>query len=351
MRRQRQAARAGLAPLEFVLGIPLLLFLLALMVNFAEISKHKIKSLNASREAVWSQRTPQNGVAFPDWYAEMPVNQADAGVGGAQSMTNMAGPDANILQPHTALRGPIITGVNASEAIPVNTDLLDPKRDARAGNAVLSDTYPLLPKLGGYTLTANDPLLDDPFRWFDMGLSGNTALRIPHIYDFSGFESQFQSELSAYYDAAYANVMYYPPYAGRPYPVQPLDDDDDLEEAFGSPRDFHRRVSPQQTEPLATVRARIENDVRAATAVGMLKRIEGDELVRAMGLPEDMTITFINAYNTLVQRAESEIAALGNTDPARTAYLEGKIAEWKEYLNELRAFHPTIPNKVMQSTP
>ena len=58
--RSLRASRSGLAPLEMVLGLPLVLLLFALMVNAGFTGMWKLRLLGASREVAWRSRDPRS---------------------------------------------------------------------------------------------------------------------------------------------------------------------------------------------------------------------------------------------------------------------------------------------------
>ena len=55
----------GLAPLEMVLSLPILLFLMALIINYGTVASWKVRGLSAARHAVWSSRWPRARDASP----------------------------------------------------------------------------------------------------------------------------------------------------------------------------------------------------------------------------------------------------------------------------------------------
>ena len=57
-------ARA-LAPLEMVLSLPILLFIMAVIINFGTLASWKVRGLSAARHAVWSSRWPRSRSTSP----------------------------------------------------------------------------------------------------------------------------------------------------------------------------------------------------------------------------------------------------------------------------------------------
>ncbi len=57
----------------------------------------------------------------------------------------------------------------------VNSELLDPTRGLREGSAELTRKYPLLGKMGTYTIDAQTWLIDDKWQYQRMGMGSNLA--------------------------------------------------------------------------------------------------------------------------------------------------------------------------------
>ena len=161
--------RRGLATLELVLALPILLFIMALMVNFGTVACWKVRALNVARHALWSTRWPRSGATDPRpnfW-----PQTAGVGAGGAGQAPMIDDPRVN--QP--VARGPLA-------GAEVNADLLDPTRGLREGSANLTRGFAMLGKMGTYHLNANTVMLDDRWQYPQMGLWANRQRRIPFIY-------------------------------------------------------------------------------------------------------------------------------------------------------------------------
>jgi len=53
-------SRRGLSTLEMVLALPVLLMIMALIINFGTVAAWKVRGLCAARHAVWSSRWPRS---------------------------------------------------------------------------------------------------------------------------------------------------------------------------------------------------------------------------------------------------------------------------------------------------
>lgn len=79
----RLRRRRGLSTLEMVLSLPILLFVMALMINYGTVACWKVRALSVARNAVWSTRWPRTGhsnprpnIGGPKGPAWMPAPQA-----------------------------------------------------------------------------------------------------------------------------------------------------------------------------------------------------------------------------------------------------------------------------------
>jgi hypothetical protein len=159
--------RRGLATLEMVLALPMLLFVMALMINFGAAAGWKVRTLCVARNSLWGNRSPRT-TSNSQRPAYWPLNGA-IGFDHLASQSDLDGPQPAMLGP-----GGLV--------VPPKSDILNPTLGMMEGRAGLVQRYPLLQKLGRYSLTGQTELLDNTWEFQRMGLSSNTALRIPTIY-------------------------------------------------------------------------------------------------------------------------------------------------------------------------
>ena len=107
-RRRHREARRGLAPLELVLWIPVLLMTAALMVIFGTSAAWRIRGEVASRDAVWRVLTPRTGdnEHRPDTHT---WPHEDATYDFQYSASQLSSIDLPQLQ-HEVVRGPLPNG-------------------------------------------------------------------------------------------------------------------------------------------------------------------------------------------------------------------------------------------------
>lgn len=160
--------RRGLAMLELVLALPFILFLMALIVCYGIVATWRVREHSVARLAVWESRWPRTGSSDPRptyWPATASMECSSQGNVPAMDDSSVDLPVA---------RGPL-------PGATVNSDLLDPTRGLLEGSASLTRGYPLLGKMGRYTMDAQSWLIDDKWQYQTpvMGMSSNTQRRIP----------------------------------------------------------------------------------------------------------------------------------------------------------------------------
>ncbi len=223
--------RRGLAMLELVLALPILLFIMALIINYGTVAAWKVRENSVARLAVWQTRWPRTGATDPRpsyWPATATMESSDQGT--------VAGMDDSRVDLPVA-RGPL---PNAN----VNPEVLDETMGLREGSAELIRKFPMLGKMPAYTIDAQTCLIDDKWQYQQMGLGDNWERRIPVLY---GLAKAPPSLVSAYVQSVMAITQ-----AGFQSQLAPLDHDPDfiyygaLFGQGGAP-DFQPRFRPMCT--------------------------------------------------------------------------------------------------------
>jgi len=289
--------RGGLAPLELVLWLPVLLMVAALMVVLGTMTAWRVRGEVVSRDAVWRTRWPRSGAdepAPPAW----PVD-ATMGVAGDAPLQ----PDPDPTADHPVVRGPRFMGYTVN-------DLLGTDQGERLGTASVVRQFPLLRPMGPYESgTIGNPLLDNQLQFTRMGRSRNLSMRLNSLYQemgqldarqFAPFNQSVQRLLS---DHRLQKAL------------QVLDHDHDfLRYPFcsGSPPDFHPSAGVSCTDDPEEIRDRHVDPLIAA-----IRRV-----------PETMKNSFLALYRCAVRELERR-----NGNPA-------EIAKLKQYIEQLEAFQP-----------
>lgn len=240
--------RRGLAPLELVLSLPLLLFVMALMVNFTVMASWKVRGLTAARQSIfrdrmiWSAGSDPNS---PNW----PTNAAmrTGTPNPAKLSTNTVNAwELNPKIDQDFLQGAAFVTVNGNsgpyiEIIRRRT--LYMADGLRNGEAELTRNLPLLPNLqgyqNGYHMQPKHPLLDNRWQFSNIFLRSNNSRRLLDWYNFD--DRPDWSSQRAQYLVADAAIQGYPGQGG----LALLDRDPELMAYYGrDPRpDFYPRVS------------------------------------------------------------------------------------------------------------
>ena len=172
-----QPSRRGLAPLELVLWLPVLLFVAALMVNLGTMTAWRMRGEIVSRDAAWRARWPRTGENEPRpkkriWpeNAQMDVAE-DRPIGQGQGQ----GPDLSVF------------GQDMRLLIPwPQRELLDwDEGGAYRGTAEIDRAYPTLSKLGRFeSCEIANPMLDRVWQSPLMHLESTTGRRLsmPNVY-------------------------------------------------------------------------------------------------------------------------------------------------------------------------
>ena len=114
-----------LAMLELILALPILLFIMALIINYGTVAAWKVRENSVARLAVWETRWPRTGDTNPRpsyWPATATMESSDQGT--------VAGMDDSRVDLPVA-RGPL-------PGATVNPEVLDETQGLREGSAELT---------------------------------------------------------------------------------------------------------------------------------------------------------------------------------------------------------------------
>jgi len=307
--------RRGLATLELVLALPILLLLMALMVNFGVIASWKVRGSSVARFEAFQARHERAGYGYPRPESWWPA----AAAYGHNGENNISIP------------GGLAGAVDSSSMVPtgsvtVITTLLDTTRGVVRGYATLTRGYAMLGKMGNYDVLAETHLIDDKWQYHEMGLN-NDSRRSQVVY-------MLPTASSAAYVRAATN-LFYTFYVNAPYAtyLAPLDRDPEYIAYRGSAPDFHPRLSGFCTLDKSAVDEHVQN---------LIDRIQGrhDDQVSVPGLAERMTQAFISLYNEMIRDYQGQIdaAASDPNSPVNIAALQAAIATLRPKIATLEAF-------------
>ncbi len=272
----RRPSRRGLAPLELVLWLPVLMFMMALMVIIGNAVVWKVRTATVSRHAVWRARAPRTPQVDPP-PATWPELRTLIDVLGDADLAPVAA-----VQPRDRVaHGPLDQfGVQP---------VLDMGRGKQAGDAELARAYPMLARMGEYRFDVEHPMLVDQFRYWEMSIPRNHYRRIPFIYELP--------KAPAGLSQAYADAMRRVITAPFRSDLDPLDRDSEIFQFYGYYVDFHPRI-----EPFSSIDEEWVNNERVEP---LIDRIQGRPATPTQpGVPsvaERMTEFFINMYQQMMQ--------------------------------------------------
>ncbi|MBC8290779.1 MAG: hypothetical protein H8E37_10730 [Planctomycetes bacterium] len=202
-RRRSATNRAGLAPLELTLSLPILLFVMGLMIIAGTTAAWKARTDATSRQAAWRALLPRTGADDPNprgW----PEQQ------GQMRLEGNGDPfvEFDPYQVHQVVRGQPLSAPTG-ESVTVLEDALDVQNDILVGLSEIQRGYPVMANMRpeGINPVREHPILNGDWRFPTIrnkdgrGIGGNVVRRVRHMYP-SDFEAQLTNEINEYQDQA-----------------------------------------------------------------------------------------------------------------------------------------------------
>lgn len=322
--RSVRSLRTGLAPLEFVLVIPLLLFVMALMINYGTVAGWRVRTLGMSRHAAWQSRHPRSMSRSPR-PAYWPAS-ANVGSGGAADAPSLDFPAVDL----PVVRGPTVGDFG------VRSERLDPSRGFRRGSASLDRDFPLLPSMGPYHVRSSDELVENLWDFHRTGQAHNFERRTISLYLLPTAPAVFSQN---YVQAALA-ILYMP----LRQSLLPLDRDDEFigyamrfQWGGGAP-DFHPRVRRFCSLDWSVASSNVEDT---------LDHIYGRKANpggggRIPSLPERMASSFIGLYERVIQELQAQMNM--TPPPAPISAIQAEISDLQQKIDILDAFRAGLQN-------
>ena len=289
-----------------VLALPILLFIMALYINFGVAASWKVRALSVARHSAFGMRWPRTGPTDPKpayFAGDAQMSRA------AERVPSLDDPRAN----HPVIRGPL-PGQND---VPI--DLLDPADGLLKGRAVVEEDFPLMRRLGPFMLEPSTYLLDNKWQYQRTRLPNNWLRRIPAIYQLAqvpALADNYVAVCNAILNAAF-----------RPQ-LLPLDRDDEFLYWENWAPDFHPRLRRFCSTDL---------QVAAEAVESLVDRIRGREPPpepRIKGVPERMAESFIGLYERIIRRLEGLLAS----QPENSAAIQAQIDEYQRKIDTLEQF-------------
>ena len=343
--RSNRIARKGLAPLELVLWIPILLMVAALMVIFGTSAAWRIRGEVSARDAAWRVLTPRT--ASNEHRLDNDVwPHADTTYSFNENPEQLSTFETRI--PFDDLvRSPLPVDMrNLQWQV---TDILDPSVEGMlVGNSSIRRPFPMLRRMGSYESgMISHPVLD---RTWTIGWSYRRGvLDWPNEvggYRPSGFESGkvpnvFRRSVLLYKfpqvgqgKSAFAGAVTQAVSLSQSAGMRVLDRDEEIRHDTGGYRDFYPRarvfctLDDQEMRERALERHVIDYlDNRNEVQLGGITR-----------LPRTLTNYFIGMYERRIREIERLIELEGDPDGSlarEKSQLEGKLDQLEPYEDRL----------------
>jgi hypothetical protein len=314
--RDRQRSRRALAPVELVLWLPVLLMVMALIVNYANMTSWRVRGEIVARDAVWRSRWPRSGSVEPR--PPTTVWPSDAGMGVRSDAAMWALNHPNIH--HPVVRGPVLELGDPPHRFLVRP-LLDQEVGAVAGTSSIRRRQDLLPALGDYRSgEIADRMLTRTWQCAHMGFS-NHYRRTLVLYELP----QTPPALPEAYVRSVMDLIGIPHFAA----LSVLDRDFDWHIYYGSYPNFYPRISPNygETDPLIvydrSVKPKIDRiDEDGDVVLGEISR-----------LPRRMTDAYLRMYEAVkreIEQLEQELTEIPPPDPVRREWIINRLARLRQ---------------------
>lgn len=300
-RALRWHRRQGLAPLELTLALPMLVIMMALMIDFGVVGAWKVRTQTNARYAAWrtvNARTGEHNPTPPYWSASAPL-------------TTQTGPDlddaATLWNSQQDLLCPCVRGNQLSAPSAPNTVNVPGRLDVDGfvlqGNAQLERPLPLLRSAvrgGQFRFNLTQDIFDNQWQFYSLGIPWNNHLRALTWWDIE------HSDLAARDGAIDSNLRNLEQgsmqlqSSPQRQDLYPLDNDDEHIRYYGWPApDFYPRLSracmsePEQVYASLVSRLDLDGQPNPRSLLGRIDR-----------LPCDMSRRFTGMYRSWICELE-----------------------------------------------
>ena len=330
--RRTPHPRAGLAPLELVLNLPIMLFVMALIIIFGTAGAWKIRTLTNARQAAWRDFWPRSGANDPHprgWPASATMQATD---GSPAVMPDDPFADFPVV------RGPMLVDPGSGLSLPVKEQTLDMTEGLRHGEAHIRRPFPLLAKMPPREINfTHEHVVLDGSRWqfHRMGIASNLRRRILFLYPLD-LQGQIPGLVMRFAQAALGIVQ-----NPRKADLTPLEGGDpEIYQLLGrrSP-DFQPAIGVG-SEP-ATIDALLGRALRptyceANPVVVRQNQIDGPGRLKddIEHVPHRMTGYYIGVYQSVINRLQRM-----NPPPPGA---QSQIQALQQKINQLRRFQGTL---------
>ena len=316
----RRGASRGLSTLELVLALPILLFIMALMINFGTVACWKIRALSMARQEAWRARHGQADYDYPrpdDWPAS-----AASGHDGDERLQ---------------LPGGVAAVADASRLVPPGAatniaDLLDPAGGLRRGWATLDRRYAMLSSLGLFHLRGETACSTTGGNTRNWACRATSSGRSPLVYPLPklGGDAYITTAIELYF-----TFYHDPPWTDY---LAPLDRDGEFI-YFG--RLFGWGSGAPDFQPRLGRFCSLDHSLADAEVKRLIDRIQGKKDPHASDVAERMARAFIGLYRRAIQGYQKLIS--GNPPSLdQTANVQSQINQLQQKIGVLNQFLRTL---------
>ena len=320
--------RSGLAPLELVLNLPIMLFVMALMILIGTGGAWKTRTNAVARQANWRSFEGRLGGQDP-----VPEGWPSGAV-----MTREASSPAIFRQDpwvnHRVVRGPMIHSP-AGTSLPVRPDILDLAGGMHQGRAELERPFPVFPSLPPhqYSFRRIDVALDGSrWQYHSMGLSENLTRRVLWTYNVD-YQLQFSDPTERFIEAALRVLETFDDPRMKPL----IGGDPEVARmGFGQSPDFRPTIQTgQKRASLPALQGRRLRPTLCEGDPGKLYRDEVIPIRRSISeVPERMTDYYIGVYQARVGVLRNR----QNPEPGDN----DEISRLQELIRQLQRFRQSL---------
>jgi hypothetical protein len=298
------------------MALPIVLLVMALMVNFGSVASWKIRALSVARNQLWSHRFPRDGSTYPR-PAYWPAS-AGMGAGGASAVTSLD--DPQVYQP--VVRGPMVGNFS------VHSDLLDPTQGMQTGSADLERTFTMLRRMGTYHLRALERAFSQNCWQFETkGLHWNRERRTLHLYELP--QTGKELGLAIKYVNAVAKIFY------APFQVDLWPLDSDVDHILYNYRFGWGHGAPDFHPWLGNFCSTEEDDVKTK-ADDLIDRIQGNKERHIASLAETMSQAFINYYHQVINALQQQLNSQPPPPQDQISAIQQEIADLEQKIKQLQ---------------
>lgn len=322
------------------MALPILLAVVALIVNYGIVATWKVRALTVARHELWSHRQPRTGDHQPVLAYWQTSNATYTYVTGQLPEMD----DARAY--HPVVRGPL-SGAQVKE------DLFDPVRGFASGQAGLSRPLPLMGRSRAFTIDTDTHLIQDVWKfrspqmsWYDDlwrdGLWDNVQVRIPVIYKLNQADPQYPTR----YNEIVAEILA-PALQAALRPMWADLDDIEFRDAGLIPVSTMPQDRPYldygKFNPPFPWRCNLDEAETTLDVDLVIKQIRGDP---PFGPPHSqpwrMATEYLRMYGAVIKSAAYELSFQPPPADQRAAYLQSLQPRLQPLIDALTQFRTSL---------